>query len=804
MRNRRCLNEAKVPPKYVAIEPKVHRTAVHPMNDDNITDIYTYLRQFGPALAERILETYPSLQGTKDPVAPALSTLLRKALHAQALAITGTAKYLRKAKAARIVAECGAGETFMSLGTIHVLAEGRPTATLVMCPSHITHKWAREVLLTIPRARTFLIEDMRNGGDPSRPHGICEVKLSKGRTVYEGKRLTLSEMRHMGRKDWKRRFPGPTFFIAGKDKAKLGYFWEHVYLKAKSGPNLGGVVNPDSGVAILDSEMQKLTALDFSDKLKVSEALTAPSGGTTRFSALWQADRERIQRMAPIEFIGRYMLGWFDFAIADELHQLAGDTAQGNALGVLGRSAQRLIALTGTLMGGYADDLFNIFYRMEPRVMVREGFAYGGQGRRDFQEQYGVLETIEKVEEADNACSRSTKKSVRVLRKPGASPLLFGKFLMNTTAFLSLEDISDNLPRYEESVISVIMDDALQQAYGLLEEDIRSAMKAHRGNKSLMSILLNTLLLYPDHPYDFDQIWARAFDPQTKEYAKFLVTEPENLTREDLYAKERALISDVREELRQGRRCQVYATYTGEKDVTLRLETVLRQEGIRVAVLRSSVPTDKREDWYDRQLKAGVEVVICHPKLVETGLDLLAFPTLYFYETGYSLHTLRQSSRRSWRIGQRFPVRVKFVTYSGTMQETCLRLMGKKMLVALMMEGKFSGEGLQALDTDEDLMSAMARELVVKAGVGESADAVWRELDQEREKIEPRPGAAEPEPEDEPAPAFDLPVASSASPAPIAFGIRLTEPTPFTKKRRKTALWPTAEEANAQLSLFFD
>ena len=110
-------------------------------------------------------------------------------------------------------------------------------------------------------------------------------------------------------------------------------------------------------------------------------------------------------------------------------------------------------------MGGYADDLFNIFYRMEPHAMVREGFAYGGQGRRDFQEQYGVLETIEKVEEADNACSRATKKTVRVLRKPGASPMLFGKFLMTTTAFLSLEDISDNLPRYDESVISVDMDD---------------------------------------------------------------------------------------------------------------------------------------------------------------------------------------------------------------------------------------------------------------------------------------------------------------------------------------------------------
>jgi hypothetical protein len=285
---------------------------------------FDYLRQFGPLLAERILETYPPLQSTKDPVAPGLAGLLRKPLPAQAVAITGTAKYLRKAKAARIVAECGAGKTLMSLGAIHVLSEGRPTTTLVMCPSHITHKWAREVLLTIPRARTFLIEDMRNGGDPAKPHGVREVKLIKGKTVYEGKHLSLAEMRRLGRKEWHKRFAGPTFFITGKDKGKLSYFWDHVYLKAKSGPNLGGIVNPDSGEAILDSEMEKLTTLDFRDKQKIAETLVSPSNGTTRFSALWQADRNRIQRMAPIEYIGRYMGGWFDFAIADELHQLAG------------------------------------------------------------------------------------------------------------------------------------------------------------------------------------------------------------------------------------------------------------------------------------------------------------------------------------------------------------------------------------------------------------------------------------------------------------------------------------------------
>ena len=132
------------------------------------------------------------------------------------------------------------------------------------------------------------------------------------------------------------------------------------------------------------------------------------------------------------------------------------------------------------------------------------------------------------------------------------------------------------------------------------------------------------------------------------------------------------------------------------------------------------------------------------------------------------------------------------------MQETCLRLMGKKMLVALMMEGKFSGEGLQALDTDEDLMSAMARELVEKAGVGESADAVWRDLGHEREKVLPSPAAVEPESEEE----SDLPGLIAAEPAPTPFGIHLIEPNLPSKKRKKAAIWPTATETNVQLSLF--
>jgi hypothetical protein len=764
---------------------------------------FDYLGVMAPELGERIVQTYPALQSPKDRPAAGLDTLLRTPLPAQALAITGLAKYLKTARSARIVAECGAGKTFMSLGTMHVHAGEKPYTSIVMCPPHIVHKWAREALLTIPNARAFLVEDLRNGGDPKNAHGIVEVKLEKGLTVIRGIKTTLPRLRSMGRKGWRMRCPQPAFFIMGREKGKLGYFWKHAFSVARSGPELGGLVNPDTGHAIVRADGGYLSRLDLQDA-KFDETFKGGKDGKTRYSALWQADRSKIQRMAPLDFMGRYLKGWWDYAVADELHQLAGDTAQGGGLGVLARCAEKLIALTGTLMGGFADDLFNIFYRMEARQMVRAGFEAGSQGRKEFQEQYGVLETIEKVRETDNACSKAQKRTVQVLRKPGASPLLFGKFLMESTAFITLEDISDQLPAYEEKVLSIEMDKALANAYEAVEEGIKQAMKTHRGNKSLMSVMLNTLLLYPDHPYGIGPIWGKQYDPKEGRLIPFFVTEPDDLPESETYAKEQHLIEDIREELSQGRRCQVYATFTGKHDVTGRLQGVLEHAGFRVAVLRSTVATNSREAWYERQLRAGVEIVICHPKLVETGLDLLAFPTLYFYETGYSLHTLRQASRRSWRIGQKLPVRVKFLAYRGTMQEACIRHMGKKMLVALMMEGKFSGKGLQSLDADEDMFTALARELVEKGKVGESAEAVWRDLEREQSKhtAEQPPFVSTVSPSVSVKIAEDSSVIAVETSFPNAGGLQLVQPTIPRRKRKASPLWPTAHTVGEQLSLF--
>ena len=706
-----------------------------------LSTIYDYMRANASLLGARILQEYPALHQFDDPVSARIEGLLRKPFPAQTIAIMGIAKRWQQARTGMVIAECGTGKTLISLGAIHVHSEGKPSTSLAMVPPHLVEKWAREAFLTLPGVRIFLIDDLRNGGDENRSHGVNEVRLRQGRVVREGFRTSLSELRlrkesSSSRKRWLSLCGRPSLFIVGRERAKLGYFWRHAYLMPRSGPYLGCVVNSDTGRPVFVDDC-RLTAAEF-EKVKISETIESRGDKSCRpfHSPLWQADSDKIRRMAPIEFIGRYMPGWFDYTICDEIHQLAGDTAQGNALGTLSSCTDRIVGLTGTLLGGYADDLFNTLFRLEAARMKEHGYEWGTTGRSSFTQDYGVLETITKVEPADNRCSKA-KTTSTVRRKPGASPLLFGEFLMQLCAFVFLEDISGELPPYEESYLSVPMDPLMMAAYRELEDAIRKALKEHRGNRSVLSTMLNTLLLYPDHPYGLGTLYGKEFDQELRRNVSFVIAETRDLPEDQLYSKERKLIEEIKKELAEGRRCQLFAVYTQKHDVTARVQRILSNEGFRTAVLRSSVDTSKREAWYARQIKEGVQVVISHPKMVETGLDLLDFPTILFYESGYSLHTLRQASRRSWRIGQRRPVRVKFLCYEGTMQTACLRLMGKKLLVALTMEGKFAGEGLQNIDEDDDMLSAMARELVERNGIGETADAVWRALNTEHQKLFP-------------------------------------------------------------------
>ena len=91
-----------------------------------------------------------------------------------------------------------------------------------------------------------------------------------------------------------------------------------------------------------------------------------------------------------------------------------------------------------------------------------------------------------------------------------------------------------------------------------------------------------------------------------------------------------------------------------------------------------------------------------------------AFTTLIFYSMGFNLFTLRQASRRSWRINQTAPrVEVYLLYYKDTMQAKAMKLMASKLAVAGIIEGTLSEEGLAAMSDVRDLTSQMAKELTL-------------------------------------------------------------------------------------------
>jgi hypothetical protein len=119
--------------------------------------------------------------------------------------------------------------------------------------------------------------------------------------------------------------------------------------------------------------------------------------------------------------------------------------------------------------------------------------------------------------------------------------------------------------------------------------------------------------------------------------------------------------------------------------------------------------------------------------------------------------------------------------------------------VALMMEGKFSGEGIHSLESDDDMMSAMARELVERGRVGESADAVWADLKRERAQLMPSTPMVQTalgEDDDPSLPLLPLEPVTASSPA-----LHLVEPN-AKRQQKPSQLWPTGHTEGEQMLLF--
>ncbi|HBO3383184.1 TPA: DEAD/DEAH box helicase, partial [Pseudomonas aeruginosa] len=419
----------------------------------------------------------------------------------------------------------------------------------------------------------------------------------------------------------------------------------------------------------------------------------------------------------PTEFIKRYLPdGYFDLLVVDEGHEYKNSgSAQGQAMGVLAAKARKTVLLTGTLMGGYADDLFYLLFRILTQRMIEDGYRPNARGSMapaamSFMRDHGVLKDIYTERDGDShKTARGKKLSVRTVKAPGFGPKGIHRFVLPFTVFLKLKDIGGNvLPDYQEEFVDVPMAPEQASAYqrlaATLTAELRQALA--RRDTTLLGVVLNVLLAWPDCCFRPEIVKH----PRTRDTLAFV---PAIFGDEQLMPKELALVDLCLEEKAKGRKVLAYTVYSGTRDTTSRLKKVLEQSGLKVAVLRASVDTARREDWILDQVDRGIDVLITNPELVKTGLDLLDFPTIAFLQTGYNVYTLQQAARRSWRIGQKHPVRVVFFGYAGSSQITCLQLMAKKIAVAQSTSGDVPESGLDSLNQDGDSVEmALARQLI--------------------------------------------------------------------------------------------
>ena len=644
-----------------------------------------FIDHYKDAISKRVVESYPPLYRPSEDQRP-LPKLLRKPLGGQADAIRGAALSLEAHQGTTVVGEMGTGKTFIGAAAAYMAGFQR---VLILCPPHLTRKWKREIEDTVPNGRAAIVTSITD---------LERLRLSTG--------------------------AGPLFAIMSRERAKLSYRWKPAVIErwATAGYNgYGGrlVRDEETGepfqvpccptcyAQVVDKDGVPLTAEEMARKRRTCHRCR---------SALWQADGAGPKRFPLADYVKVRMRGFFDLLIGDEVHEYKGrGSAQGIAAGVLADTCGKSLTLTGTLTGGYSSTLFHLLYRFSPDI--RTEFGRSEEGR--WIQRYGFLEETVRHSDDDHSFEdgrSSRRKGYRktVRERPGLAPgALF--HLIGNSVFLRLSDVASVLPPYEEQVLLSGMDRepdhtglSQRKAYDVIFDTLRQALAAAlaKGSKRLLATYLQTLLAYPDGCTRGETV----FDPQT---GNILVQAPP-LAEDKLYPKEQQLVDLVAAERLAGRKVLVYATHTGTRDITERMDKFLTGHGFRVAVLKAdTVAPDRREAWVEEKVKQGLDVLICHPRLVQTGLDLIDFPTLCWFETDYSVYTMRQASRRSWRIGQTRPVKVVFMAYRNTLQADALKLVAKKLQSSLAVEGELPEDGLAAYGDDgDDLMLALARQIV--------------------------------------------------------------------------------------------
>jgi len=678
----------------------------------------TFLEDYGECLAEKVTKELEVIHDPARDKEEKLDRLMDKLgknpFPSQREIVKAVIKSFQTGnRAVYMTCEMGTGKTVMAIATASLLRKN--PRVIVLCPPHLVRKWIQEIKDAMPSAKAINL----NGGH-------CYETLEK---------LKMASANQ-----------APEFYVIGKERAKTTYQWRPAVVKRNLGnfcPKCGQLLLDENGVPlpVFETNSQGKIIRKYSCQNKLEQWRWSKEHQEKRrkivlcSEQLWQPDlsKRKYLKVMPAQFIKDKLKGFFYLLIADESHQFKNQTGQGWAFAALSKACRHTLCLTGTFAGGYASDLFYLLFRTHPKLMVEDGNQW--ENPTKFIEKYGILERITTVSEEDGLTTKAKKRTV-IREKPGISPLLLNKMLLRNSVFLRLGDCVENLVPYEEDVYEIQMSPEQAECYQEFEEQMRKALvdALARGDNSLLGGYLNSLLSYPERIYKGIEV----FHPHTKELVASGPAVP------GIMPKEQELLDIIDKELSQNRKVLVYIQNSNTTDISPRLVELIQEKGYRVKVLRagdSEGRSEKIQKWVDE----GLDVLICNPKLVEVGLDLLFAVTVVFYQCGYSIYTLRQASRRSWRIPQTKPVKVFYLTYANTMQTRAMKLIADKLTCSLAIEGELTEKGLAAMsETSDSITKELAKMLVKKSEDSRNLKDLWaayrrKEVQAETRITDPRP-----------------------------------------------------------------
>lgn len=406
--------------------------------------------------------------------------------------------------------------------------------------------------------------------------------------------------------------------------------------------------------------------------------------------------------------------GYLDICIFDESHVFNRASDQGYTMGILCKASKINILLSGTITGGKASDLYKTFWRTNPSKMKSLGYDY--KDEKIFVDHYGrrKRKVVEKeVKDYNSTKSGQTRmESKQWDEMPGISPLLYNNFLSGIMVSRKIEDMGIPLPRIVYIKEEVEMTEEQQLGYNKLKSDLNDFCK--RNPKiGLGGIYTKKLKSYPDYPR-YAPIYVKdTYGVLGPKGEKIYVATPEilDISKKPL-PKEMKLLQTLAKEIRQKRKVIVYTEFTG-LGVSKRLCRLLSKFfNVREFTTKSCKNIKDREITIEAWAEEGVDVIICNPVLVSTGLNLMSYPTMYFFDQPYDVKTIRQAEKRAYRPLQTKECRVYYAFYRNCIQEDAIKLIGTKKRASEALEGVFSNDCLSAMGDGGDSIESVLNKVL--------------------------------------------------------------------------------------------